>query len=66
MALAAAAVKNQRKRHAKQNADHALSYVNEQKSYLNTVAVRHRDSITSVSTVDSARKVLFNEDVEVN
>ena len=54
-ALAANAVKNQRKKAAKNTVDQALHSVNEQRLILNHVAVKHRDSLSSVSTLDSYR-----------
>ncbi len=56
-ALAANAIKNQRKKAANQAAANALSNVNEQRIVLANVAQRHRDSLSSVSTLDSLRQV---------
>lgn len=54
-ALAAAAVKSQRKRAANRLTEQAMSNVNEQKQFLNNVAQKHRDSIISISTLDSLK-----------
>lgn len=52
-ALAANAVKSQRRKAAKALADQAMSQVNEQKQFLNSVAQKHRDSLSSISTLGS-------------
>ena len=55
-ALAANAVKSQRRKAAnKMAADQAMNNVNEQRIVVNTVAQKHRDSLSSMSTVDSLK-----------
>lgn len=55
-ALAANAVKSQRRKAANKLAEQALSNINEQRQFLATVAQKHRDSLSSVSTLDSYRQ----------
>jgi len=55
-ALAAKAVKDQRKKAANQKIEQALNNVNEQRNALTYVAQKHRaDSLSSLSTLDSFR-----------
>ena len=54
-ALAANAVKSQRRKAANKLAEQALNNVNEQRQFLATVAQKHRDSLSSLSTLDSYR-----------
>ena len=55
-ALAANAVKSQRRKAANKLAEQALSNINEQRLFLATVAQKHRDSLSSLSTLDSVRQ----------
>ena len=55
-ALAAKAIKDQRKKAASKTVDQALNNINEQRLALNYVAQKHREnSPSSVSTLDSFR-----------
>ena len=55
-ALAAKAVKDQRKKAANKTVEQALNNINEQRLALNYVAQKHREgSLSSVSTLDSFR-----------
>ena len=55
-ALAANAVKSQRRKAAnKMAADQTMNNINEQRIVVNTVAQKHRDSLSSMSTVDSLK-----------
>ena len=55
-ALAAKAIKDQRKKAANQKIEQALNNVNEQRNALTYVAQKHRaDSLSSLSTLDSFR-----------
>ena len=55
-ALAAKAIKDQRKKAASRTVDQALNNINEQRLALNYVAQKHREnSLSSVSTLDSFR-----------
>lgn len=64
-ALAAAAVKNQRKKQQQiANKSQEINGLTDQRIALNHVVIKHRDSLSSVSTLDSLRHEVKKQHIQ--